>query len=123
MTAELKNGRLVREALQKAYRRAGVDEEAAHDFMLAVSEAFSNAICHGSSRPGDAIEVRLSVGTEGALVSLKYRGEPFAAGTPRLPDDGSTNGRGRYLIQILADRVEYEFNQGWTRAELCKQWS
>lgn len=122
VTAELKSGRTIREALERAYRHVAVETEAAQDFSLAVSEAFSNAICHGCSKPADKINVWLTVSGEYGQVRLEYRGEPFHLTAPCLPDDGSTNGRGRYLMQILADQVDYEFAGGWTRARLRKSW-
>ena len=122
VTAELKSGRAIREALERAYRCVTVETEAAQDFTLAVSEAFSNAICHGCSKPTDHINVWLTVCAEYGQVRLEYRGEPFHLSAPCLPDDGSTNGRGRYLMKILADQVDYEFAGGWTRARLRKSW-
>ena len=122
VTAELKSGRTLREALERAYRRITVETEAAQDFTLAVSEAFSNAICHGCSQPADQIKVWLTVCAEYGQVRMEYRGDPFHLTAPCLPDDGSTNGRGRYLMQILADQVDYEFADGWTRARLRKTW-
>jgi anti-sigma regulatory factor (Ser/Thr protein kinase) len=122
LPADQASGREVRQALADLYRRCGVPGDRGDDFSLAVSEAFSNAVRHGTCAEEDEIDVCLEMSAEGCCVTLSYAGEPFTLDSPGLPHDTSTNGRGRYLMSVLADAVEYEFAQGRTRVMLSKRW-
>jgi anti-sigma regulatory factor (Ser/Thr protein kinase) len=122
LPADQASGRDVRQALTTLYQRCGVPGDPGDDFSLAVSEAFSNAVRHGACAEEDEIDVCLEMSAEGCRVTLSYAGEPFALDAPGLPHDTSTNGRGRYLMSVLADAVEYEFGQGRTRVVLSKRW-
>ena len=92
------------------------------DLVLAVSEAFNNAIRHGTSRAIDPIEFIVEIAEGTATVELRYLGEPFAAGNPELPAAHSSNGRGRYIMAMLLDEVDYRFDAPWTRLRLVKRY-
>jgi anti-sigma regulatory factor (Ser/Thr protein kinase) len=113
---------LLRRELVELCARQAVDAEEAADFVLAVSEAFSNALKHGQLSPDDRIEVGLWVSGRAARVRLEYAGQPFEPGPATLPASSSTGGRGRFLMKELADRVEYRFDRGRTTVELRKEW-
>ena len=101
--------------------RSGVSTQGADlHFALAVSEAFSNAVRHGTSRPGDSVEAWIRITPETAHVTLRYPGQPFAITPPTLLEAHSTNGRGRYLMSVLADCVDDRFAEGSTQIELEK---
>jgi serine/threonine-protein kinase RsbW len=116
------SGRTLREALARLYREFGVNPDAADDFTLAVSEAFSNAVRHGGGDRASLIEAAIAISAQSCQVTLRYPGEPFPLTPPTLPGDAATNGRGRYLMSVLADSVEYEFGEGVTRIKLTKRW-
>lgn len=122
LSAELAAVRLLRKSLLQLCEQVPVDAEVAGDFALAVSEAFSNAVRHGCRATRVSVQARIEVTSEGARVTLHYPGEPFTLDEPRLPEPASTGGRGRYLMSVLADRVEYTFESGMTRAVLSKRW-
>lgn len=122
LDADMAAGRELRRLLVQLCGQIPVDEQSVGDFALAVSEAFSNAVKHGMrSRPGN-VEATVEITPTSGRVVLEYPGEPFALDEPCLPDPGSTGGRGRYLIKLLVDRVDYTFTAGITQAELWKQW-
>jgi anti-sigma regulatory factor (Ser/Thr protein kinase) len=90
------------------------------DLVLAVSEAFNNAVRHGTSEPQDVIELSLRINAREAEVELRYRGEPFAVGVPELPPPTSASGRGRYIMSMLLDQVDYVFEPPWTAVRMLK---
>lgn len=122
LDADLAAARVLRQTVIALCEHAQADETAASDFALAVSEAFSNAVRHGVGARQASIEALVEVSGNGARVCLRYPGEPFALDEPCLPEPESTGGRGRFLMSVLADRVQYHFERGMTQATLTKQW-
>jgi anti-sigma regulatory factor (Ser/Thr protein kinase) len=122
LAANLSEGRPLRKAVHDLCAQAGVADEAASDFLLAISEAFSNAVRYGTTPAHEPIHVRVSVSRVEAKLSLEYAGEPFPQDPPRLPDAHSTGGRGRFLIDRLTDDAQYHFVSGKTRLQLVKRW-
>ena len=84
----------------------GVDEEVVADVLLALDEAVSNAIRHGS-RAGDPVLV--SVRNDGGWIEMTVRDR---GPTPRLPAKAppglETGGRGLWLILQLVDEVRLQ---------------
>lgn len=122
LDADVAAGRDLRRLLVQLCDQVAIDEQAVGDFVLAVSEAFSNAVRHGVRSAAGRVEALVEITATAGRVVLTYPGEPFTLDDPRLPDPASTGGRGRYLIKLLVDRVDYTFNAGMTHAELWKQW-
>ena len=124
LTPDFGNARLLRAALQDLCARSTVDEDAAIDFELAVVEAFNNGVRHGhhphANRP--SIHACLAIDRKSAALELRYPGAPFNTSIPPLPDPLASHGRGRYLMNLLTDRVEYEFQNGQTCVRLTKEW-
>jgi anti-sigma regulatory factor (Ser/Thr protein kinase) len=117
----LESAAALRHAVGTALEGMGADPEEAADMVLAASEAFNNAICHGSMRSGDHLWVGIeAVGME-IVVTLAYRGAPFPLVPPSLPPADQPDGRGRYLMEQLTDCIAYTFEQGKTCVELRKQ--
>jgi anti-sigma regulatory factor (Ser/Thr protein kinase) len=84
-------------------REAGLDEDRVGDVVLAVDEAATNALVHGSGVPALRIwsegeEVVCEVANEGTLT------EPLAG--RRRPRPDSPSGRGVWLMNELCDLVE-----------------
>src|SRR5713226_8313810 len=74
----LESAAALRHAVGAALQGMGADSEEAADMVLAVSEAFNNAICHGSIRSGGHLWVRIEAAGGELVVTLAYRGAPFA---------------------------------------------
>ena len=114
-------GRL-KEARDFAVRAAvefGFGAEALYDVKLAMSEAVTNAIQHGSRSPDDPVRI---VATEesGALVF-----EVLDTGTfvPRVVRRGDLpeSGRGLEFMRLLMDEVELYPGASGTRLRLVKR--
>lgn len=101
------------EAAQRYAARVFADEDTGHQFVLAVSEAVTNAIEHGNaSDPEKQIvaEFRARSGRVEALVTDQGSGfDPTAVDDP-LEDSHlrRTHGRGLHIIHQMADAVHYE---------------
>jgi serine/threonine-protein kinase RsbW len=96
-------------------RRAGFSDLSRDEISLAVTEAVSNAVRHGSPA-GETDTVELSVDTEGPrlIVTVRDHGGPFTPPLPSLPDPAlfAEHGRGLYLMQQLMDEVRYSRDNG-----------
>jgi serine/threonine-protein kinase RsbW len=87
----------------------GVGEDVLADVLLALDEAVSNAIRHGS-RAGDPVLV--SVRADGGWIEMAVRDGGPTARLPRLParlpPALETGGRGLWLILQLVDEVRLQ---------------
>ena len=94
----------------------GVDEEVVADVLLALDEAVSNAIRHGS-QGGEP--VRVSVDSDGEWVEMSVRDGGPTPRLPRLPAEPppvlQTGGRGLWLILQLVDEVRLQRIEDGTR--------
>ena len=117
----LDSGMQMRQAVRVTLGKLGAGHEETADMLLAASEAVNNAICHGSMGSEDHLWVAVEATDCELVVTLEYRGEPFAVAPPALPEITETHGRGRYLMEQLMDRVTYVFDDHWTRTELRKR--
>jgi serine/threonine-protein kinase RsbW len=86
-----------------------VDEQVTADVLLALDEAVSNAIRHGSGG-GDPVQV--SVDSDGEWVEMTVRDGGPTPRLPRLPAEPppvyQTGGRGLWLILQLVDEVRLQ---------------
>ena len=99
-------GRLkeARDFAEHAAADFGFDEEARYQFKLAMSEAVTNAIQHGSASPGDEIRI-LAIEESGALVfevADTGRFRPRVTRRGVLPESG----RGLEFMRRLMDEVD-----------------
>lgn len=98
-------------------REAGFLDADREAICLAVTEAVSNAIRHGSPL-GDNDVIELSVADSPArlVVTVRDRGVGFVPDGYALPDPLSfvDHGRGLYLIHTLMDEVNYDGSDGTT---------
>lgn len=85
---------------------AGVDEGVVADVLLALDEAISNAIRHGSGSGGPVL---VSLAHDGEWIEMTIRDGGPTPRLPRLPDAPppalDTGGRGLWLILQLVDEV------------------
>ena len=86
-----------------------VDRKVMADVLLALDEAVSNAIRHGS-QAGEPVQV--SVDRHGEWVEMSVRDGGPSPRLPRLPDEPppvlETGGRGLWLILQLVDEVRLQ---------------
>ena len=86
-----------------------VDEEVLADVLLALDEAVSNAVRHGS-KAGQPVVV--TVGRDGPWVEMTVRDGGPTPRLPRLPAEPppalQTGGRGLWLILQLVDEVRLQ---------------
>ncbi len=104
---------------EEHFIQVGIDESRRFDIMLALSEAVTNAIRHGSSELHNAtVDIEVEVTTETVTLTIKDRGTGFDP--DELPDPTHEhnlyipNGRGVYLIRRLADDVHFNFSSDGT---------
>jgi serine/threonine-protein kinase RsbW len=99
-----------------------VDQEVLADVLLALDEAVSNAIRHGS-RAGDPVEV--SVESDSEWVEMTVRDGGPTPRLPRLPDEPppalNTGGRGLWLILQLVDEVRLQQIGAGTRLTMRRR--
>jgi len=99
-----------------------VDEHVLADVLLALDEAVSNAIRHGS-RGGEP--VRVSVDSDGEWVEMSVRDGGPTPRLPRLPAEPppllKTGGRGLWLILQLVDEVRLQRIEDGTRLTMRRR--
>ena len=115
---------VVRQEVRQMLEVIGIDADAIEDLMVALGEAFSNAVIHGTGTRSDEVLVSgaASAHHTGAgyhvALELCYPGEPFDTTPPDEPTVDQLTGRGRYLMEMLMDAVAYTFPQGETIVRL-----
>jgi anti-sigma regulatory factor (Ser/Thr protein kinase) len=96
-----------------------LDEETTWELTLATTEAFANAIEHGSPCPSGGIRVCLDTACEGVGVEIRDCGTSFTGTrTSKPPGEG---GRGISLIQAVVDRLEVTPGEDGTRVRFEKR--
>jgi anti-sigma regulatory factor (Ser/Thr protein kinase) len=113
---------LLKEARDFAGRAAadfGFDVAACYDVKLAMSEAVTNAIQHGSSSPKDPIKIGIAA-EGGALVFEVLDTGRFR---PRVRRHGelSESGRGLEFMRVLMDEVDLRPGNGGTLMRFAKR--
>lgn len=103
----------VEQIVDDVCQKLTLNEESYGNVLIAVSEAVTNAIVHGNG-VGSTLHVDLSVsdGSEDFVFQVKDAGRGFdttALPDPTNPDNLlNENGRGIFLMQNLADKVEFD---------------
>jgi serine/threonine-protein kinase RsbW len=119
MRADLNRLKEARDFADDAAAEFGFDADARYEVKLALSEAVTNAIQHGSRTPEDPI--RIVVAEEaGALVF-----EVLDTGTfvPRVIRRGALpeGGRGLEFMRLLMDEVDLRPGRGGTLLRMAKR--
>ena len=110
--------------LRRAVARSlgGIDAEVVADVLLALDEAVSNAVRHGS-RGGDPVLV--TVDADGEWVEMTVRDGGPTPRLPRLPAEPPpvlhTGGRGLWLILQLVDEVRLQRIGAGTRLTMRRR--
>ena len=114
-------GRLkeARDFAERAAADFGLDGTALYDVKLAMSEAVTNAIQHGSSSPNDPIRIVVAV-EHGALV---FEVQDTGSFRPRLVprDDFAESGRGLEVMRFLMDEVDLRLSHNGTLMRFKKR--
>ena len=95
----------------------GVSDEVADDVVLALSEAATNAVLHGSSG-GQPIQVVVHVNDDWVEASVLDHGPQPPPGLPADSDELRVGGRGLWLLGRLVDEVRIERVRLGTRVTL-----
>lgn len=118
---ELAHGGILRQKIRGLMESAEFPEEAVDDVVLAVGEAFANAVAHGSGSRYEQVGVCVWARQRSIAVELRYPGEPFDPVRPREPNLEQLTGRGRFLMYALMDAIHYDFPPGETVVRMEKQ--
>jgi anti-anti-sigma factor len=99
-----------------------LSESALFDFRVAVGEALSNAIRHGSPLgESDTIGISVAAHTDRVVLVVSDRGHGFDGGTARDGDPYAPSGRGVMFMQALMDHIEFaHLPEGGTAVTLVK---
>jgi len=112
---------LVRQFVRSAAVRRGAPTDWIDELIIAINEAFSNAVRHGTGSAADDTTVSVEISDQGLVVNLTYPGEPFDVEQRELPDDiFQHTGRGRFLMRQLLDSETYHFQDGRTTLRMFK---
>ncbi|HEY1275661.1 MAG TPA: ATP-binding protein [Thermoleophilaceae bacterium] len=118
ITADVNRVKEARDFAAMAAASFGMDDEACYSVKLAMSEAVTNAIQHGSSSPDDTVVITV-VEEAGALVfevfdSGRFRPRVFRG---ELPE----HGRGFEFMRALMDDVDLRPTAQGTLLRLTKR--
>jgi anti-sigma regulatory factor (Ser/Thr protein kinase) len=119
------------EAVRRFAMAEGLAPAAAEALALAVDEAFSNIIRHGSAASGagaaeDAVRLQAMADGDGVTVELQDQGPPFdprERAAPFLDGDAMerpVGGLGIHLMRSLVDDIAYARDGAWNRLTLRK---
>jgi anti-sigma regulatory factor (Ser/Thr protein kinase) len=97
----------------------GLDEEARYEVRLAMSEAVTNAIEHGSSSPADQIKIVASVEAGRLVFEVLDTGRfrPRVVRRGEMPESG----RGLEFMRVLMDEVDLRPGTAGTLLRFAKR--
>jgi len=102
--------------------RLSVSVESRADLAVIMSEACSNAVCHGQ-QPGK-IEIHVSVGRNDCVIQVANPGRAMTAPptTAQPTDPLAEHGRGLSIIAALADSARFlQHRPGWVILRVAKR--
>jgi serine/threonine-protein kinase RsbW len=111
--ADIESMAQVETLIDSVCSKLGVNEDFYGNVLIAVTEAVTNAIDHGSNK-NKSLDVRVFVGDESKefCFNIKDEGRGFDYSNladPTAPDNIlKENGRGIFLMRNLADEVVFE---------------
>jgi serine/threonine-protein kinase RsbW len=114
--AEIKQARDFADDMATEY---GFDANSRYQLKLAMSEAVTNAIQHGSSSRTDRIEIRAKA--EGGALTFYVRDTGRFVPRDRNGDDLPESGRGLEFMRRLMDEVELEPGDSGTVVRFTKR--
>jgi anti-sigma regulatory factor (Ser/Thr protein kinase) len=119
MTADINRLKEARDFADHAAAEFGFDEDARYQVKLALSEAVTNAIEHGSSSPEDPVRI-VAIEESGALVFEVLDTGRFV---PRVMrgSDMPESGRGFEFMRLMMDEVDLRPGNRGTLVRLAKR--
>jgi anti-sigma regulatory factor (Ser/Thr protein kinase) len=119
MQADLGLLKEARDFAARAAQEFGLNEGACYDVKVAMSEAVTNAIQHGSSSPQDPI--RIAIMAEGP--ALVFEVLDTGRFRPRVMRRGefSESGRGLEFMRVLMDEVDLRPGEDGTLMRFAKR--
>jgi len=102
----------VEKLIDKVCNTVGVNEDSYGNVLIAVTEAVNNAIQHGN-KENESLQISVSVKDSTKEVCFSVKDEGLGFDFNNLPDPTSPDnilkesGRGIFLMQNLADKVEF----------------
>ena len=117
--ADLDRLKEARDFAARAAAEFGLGAEALHDVKLAMSEAVTNAIRHGSRSPDDSVRI-MATEESGALVIEVVDSGTFV---PRVVRRGDLpeGGRGLEFMRVLMDEVDLRPGRQGTLLRMAKR--
>jgi serine/threonine-protein kinase RsbW len=109
LPATAQNVALARRMLDDVTIRLGLSEDDRAQLKLALSEACTNAVQHGSPRGSEnAFHVRCEVREQRLIMEVRDEGEGFEYSGTSLPNpcELTSSGRGLFLMHYLVDGLE-----------------
>ncbi len=94
-----------RDWAQQAAEDFGLGEDERFEIRLAVSEAVTNAILHGSGSESDAVDLEVREERDALVFEVRDRGADASGHVQPLNEDG---GRGLELVSLVMDEVELD---------------
>ena len=121
MSADLHRLKEARDFADHAAAAFGFGADARYEVKLALSEAVTNAIQHGSRSPADPVRIRATE-ESGALVFEVHDTGNFV---PRVMRRGELpeSGRGLEFMRVLMDEVDLRTGRGGTLLRMAKRLS
>lgn len=114
----------IRDDALRFAKQAGIDGEDLYDIQIAIGEALSNAVKHGSPVIGKS---RISIGCEivdgSFVVTVSDEGGPFDDKCIPEPEfqELPECGLGVYLMKQLMDHVEFSRNEAGNSVKMVKK--
>jgi len=107
--------RLVERLIEDVCQVYGVNEDCYGNMLIAVTEAVNNAIHHGNQdNPEKVVKIGFESDNSKLVFSITDEGQGFNHLTLPDPTDPANldkvSGRGVFLMQNLADSIEFEQN-------------
>ena len=119
MQADLECLKEARDFAERAAADFGFDGDACYDVKLAMSEAVTNAIQHGSSSPYDPI--RIAVLAEGQALVFEVLDTGRFRPRVRRRGELSESGRGLEFMRVLMDEVHLRPGSSGTLMRFIKR--
>ena len=119
LSATLENLSKIESLIDRVCIELSVNPDLYGNVLIAVTEAFNNAVTHGSLSTETTVKVDVLSSDEGFMVSVSDGGQGFDFNNlpdPTAPENlEKENGRGIFLMKNLADEVEFLDNGSQVR--------
>lgn len=104
----------VRLAVSHIANHAGFDIEAVEDIKVAVSEACTNAVCHGDTDRGCPYDVICALKEDRLVITVEDNAGGFNVDEYRMPgsDEIKESGFGIFVINAMMDEVDLDSEVG-----------